>query len=208
MKTLKELTIKYDVDALELGYTEYYEKLFKNIRESTLKVLEIGVETRLRRTDNTYQTTNTSLNNSSFAYDRDIYSFYTTFSQKFNKWQYNLGLRLEDYHVTALFSEVGENPDPFKTNLFNIYPSGFLKFTPDEEQKNAYQLSFSRRIDRPSLNQINPIRQISTPQIVVVGNPKLNPQFTNSIELNYNRKLSKGNFSLGAFYRKIKDEIK
>ena len=45
MKTLKELTIKYDVDALELGYTEYYEKLFKNIRESTLKVLEIGVET-------------------------------------------------------------------------------------------------------------------------------------------------------------------
>lgn len=45
MKTLKELTIKYDVDALELGYTEYYEKLFKDIRESTLKVLEIGVET-------------------------------------------------------------------------------------------------------------------------------------------------------------------
>jgi len=77
--------------------------------------LEIGVETRLRRTDNTYQTTNTSLNNSSFAYDRDIYSFYTTFSQKFNKWQYNLGLRFEDYHVTALFSEVGENPDPFKS---------------------------------------------------------------------------------------------
>ena len=45
MKTLKELTIKYDVDALELGYTQYYENLFRGIRNNVTKVLEIGVET-------------------------------------------------------------------------------------------------------------------------------------------------------------------
>tara|TARA_R100000315_G_C5231630_1_gene142674 strand:+ start:1644 stop:2348 length:705 start_codon:yes stop_codon:yes gene_type:complete len=45
MKTLEELTIKYDVDALDLGYTPYYAKLFDGIREDVTKVLEIGVET-------------------------------------------------------------------------------------------------------------------------------------------------------------------
>tara|TARA_E500000331_G_C17059623_1_gene627621 strand:- start:122 stop:826 length:705 start_codon:yes stop_codon:yes gene_type:complete len=45
MKTLKELTIKYDVDALELGYTDLYAPLFDGIREDVTKVLEIGVET-------------------------------------------------------------------------------------------------------------------------------------------------------------------
>ena len=45
MKTLEELTIKYDVDALELGYTSHYAPLFDNIREDVTKVLEIGVET-------------------------------------------------------------------------------------------------------------------------------------------------------------------
>ena len=45
MKTLEELTIKYDVDALELGYTPHYAKLFDTVREDVTKVLEIGVET-------------------------------------------------------------------------------------------------------------------------------------------------------------------
>jgi len=45
MKTLEELTIKYDVDALELGYTSHYAHLFDDIREDVVKILEIGVET-------------------------------------------------------------------------------------------------------------------------------------------------------------------
>ena len=45
MKTLEELTIKYDVDALELGYTPHYANLFDDVRMDVKKVLEIGVET-------------------------------------------------------------------------------------------------------------------------------------------------------------------
>ncbi len=45
MNTLEELTIKYDVDALELGYTPHYSSLFGDIQEDVTKVLEIGVET-------------------------------------------------------------------------------------------------------------------------------------------------------------------
>ena len=45
MASLEELTIKYDVDALELGYTSHYAKLLDSVRYDTKKVLEIGVET-------------------------------------------------------------------------------------------------------------------------------------------------------------------
>lgn len=174
---------------------------------SNTATLEIGLETRLRRTENTYTTDRSDFNNSDFRYDRDIHSFYTTFSQNLGKWQYNLGIRLEDYNVDTQFVEVSEAPFSFTDKLFNIYPSGFLKYSPSEESKNSYQLSFSRRIDRPSLNQINPIRQLSTPQVILSGNPSLVPQFTNSVELNYSRKLGKGNFTFGGFYRRISDEI-
>ena len=169
--------------------------------------LEIGLETRLRRTENTYITDRTDFSNSNFRYDRDIHSFYVSFSQNLNKWQYNLGLRLEDYTVDTQFNEDFEVPFIFADKLFNMYPSGFLKYTPSDEGRNSYQISFSRRIDRPSLNQINPIRQLSTPLIILTGNPSLVPQFTNSLELNYSRKLEKGNVTFGGFYRRINDEI-
>jgi len=42
---LVELAKKYDVDMLELGYLEHYEKRFDDIRLDVKKVLEIGVET-------------------------------------------------------------------------------------------------------------------------------------------------------------------
>ena len=45
MATLKELTIKYDVDALELGYTRHYSDILESSRYDITKVLEIGVET-------------------------------------------------------------------------------------------------------------------------------------------------------------------
>lgn len=170
-------------------------------------LLELGLESRLRRSDNQYDVSRPDLQNSVFSYDRNIYSFYTTFSQDFDTWQYHIGARIEDYSVDTQFDQADGSSDTFKNDFFSIYPSGFLKYIPDEAQKNSYQLSFSRRIDRPSLNQINPVRQISTPQIIILGNPRLNPQFTNSIEFNYNRRLDKGNFSIGGFYRKIEDEI-
>ena len=174
---------------------------------SETSTLEIGLESRFRRTDNSYQTTNMTLNNSVFTYDRDIYSFYTTFKQNFEKWTYQIGARLEEYKVNSQFIETNQNRNVFEDKLFNVYPSAFVKYTPDEEQKNSYQLSISRRVDRPGLNQVNPIRAWNTAQIIAIGNMRLNPQFTNSIEFNYTRKLEKGSLTLGTFYRRIKDEI-
>ncbi|WP_025743932.1 TonB-dependent receptor domain-containing protein [Aquimarina pacifica] len=192
------------------GVTNYRD-LIDNDRENTTinldyvnplsekTKLEVGYETRLRRTDNDYQST--LFDDSKYSYNRDIHSFYTTYSQNFKKWSYQLGARIESYQVEAIFN--GEKI--FEDDIFTVYPSGFVKYAPEE--KNSYQISFSRRIDRPGLNQINPIREWSTPRIISLGNPSLDPQFTNSIEANYTRKLKKGSITGGVFYRLINDEI-
>ncbi len=161
--------------------------------------LELGYETRLRRTDNDYQST--LFPNSMYSYDRDIHSLYATYGKNYEKWSYQVGTRFESYQVEAIFN--GEKV--FEDDIFTAYPSAYLTYSPGE--KNTYQLSYSRRVDRPGLNQVNPIREWSTPRIISIGNPSLDPQFTNSIELNYTRKLEGGSLTGGVFYRIINDEI-
>ncbi len=180
--------------------------------------LELGIEARLFGSDIDYETTRERIDpnttnlvpipDTNFIYDMDIYSAYATYGQSFEKWSYQIGARIENVEVTATLKEFFNNgieSQSFDDQYTEIYPSGFLSYTPSE--KNQYQLSVSRRVDRPGLGQVNPFREWSTPEITSLGNPNLRPQFTNSIETNYTRRLEKGSITAGVFYRIINDEI-
>ena len=170
--------------------------------------LELGAQSLIRKTDNAYATTNTVFKNSDFEYNMDIHSVYGIISQNFSKWSYQIGARVESYDVNGTFQEAGGQVQTIKDNIFTIYPSMYVNYTPDEEtKKNAYQISYGRRVDRPSVGQISPIRAWNSPRITAEGNPNLRPQFTNSIELNYTRKIKGGSITTGAFYRFIENEI-
>jgi outer membrane receptor protein involved in Fe transport len=166
--------------------------------------LELGAEVRINETKNNRITTQLNIDNSSFNYDRNIYSGYVNYNQKFNKLAVQLGARLEQYEIDGTFVNGTESAN-YNDKIFSIYPSAFFTFNPSE--KNQYQLSYSRRVDRPSIGQVNPIRAWSTPQITSVGNPNLKPQFTNSFELNYTHQYKKGSFTFGTFYRRVNDNI-
>ncbi|RZJ36112.1 MAG: TonB-dependent receptor [Flavobacterium sp.] len=176
--------------------------------------LELGAEARYMHTDDDYVTVTedeTTVEEgdfirtpSNFVYDVAIYSAYATFGQKFEKLGYQLGLRMEKYNVDALYTSPAEIQH-FEDDYITVYPSASLTYSMRE--KDMFQLSYSRRVDRPSIQQTNPIREFSTPTLTSKGNPELRPQFTNSVELNYTRTLSKGSFSAGVFYRIINDEI-
>ena len=193
------------------GPTPNYTDIINNERDNTTinldyvnpltekTKLEIGYEGRLRRTDNDYQST--LFDDSNYSYDRDIHALYATYGTNYEKWSYQFGARLESYQVEAIFN--GESV--FEDDILTVYPSAYLTYNPTE--KNTYQLSYSRRVDRPGLNQVNPIREWATPRITSRGNPELDPQFTNSIELNYTRRLKGGSVTGGVFYRIINDEI-
>jgi len=165
-----------------------------------------------------------------FDYTRDIYSTYASVSKKWEKVSVQLGLRLENVSVEADTRETfadgvatddlsNFDTDPsvnvsrdgnsvlrnFTNDYTQVYPSAFITYNPSE--KNQYQLSYSRRIDRPGIGQVNPIREFSTPLISAFGNPSLIPQFTNSLEVNYTRNLGKGSITAGVFYRAVSDLI-
>ncbi|MEP0262678.1 TonB-dependent receptor [Dokdonia sp.] len=165
-----------------------------------------------------------------FDYSRDIYSLYASVNKKWEKWSAQFGLRFESVDVTADTRETFQdgvvtddlsnfNTDPsvqvsrdgnsvlrnFGNDYTQVYPSAFITYNPSE--KNQYQFSYSRRIDRPGIGQVNPIREFSTPLISAFGNPSLVPQFTNSLEVNYTRSLEKGSITTGVFYRSVSDLI-
>ncbi len=177
--------------------------------------LELGLETRVRNMDNSRITTQQEyvyddqgniigtqpIPDTYYEYDRNINSAYATYSNEIKKFSYQVGFRLENYNVTAKL----DNNEIYKDDYITVYPSAFVTYKPSD--KNHYQVSYSRRVDRPGFNQVNPIREWSTPLITSVGNPELNPQFTNSLELNYTRNVENGSITFGTFYRIIKDNI-
>ncbi|MNK16407.1 TonB-dependent Receptor Plug Domain protein [compost metagenome] len=168
--------------------------------------LELGAETRIIRSDNNYNSYNEASappeTNIAYSYDQDIYSAYATFGQKFDKFSYQLGARLESYKVNA----VNNGLTTFKDDYITVYPSAYLTYTLNEN--NMFQISYSRRVDRPSIEQATPIREFSTTLITSKGNSELKPQFTNSVELNYTKMFGKGSsITAGVFYRLISDEI-
>jgi len=163
--------------------------------------LEAGAESRIRKSENDYVTTNSDLTDIYYTYNSDIHSLYTSFGQTIDKWNYQVGARLENFSTEA----VEDGREIYSDDRWTLYPSAFVTFTPGE--KNSFQASYSRRVDRPSLNQVSPIRQVSTPRLTISGNPELEPQFTNSMEFNYTRKLGKHSLTAGVFYRIINNDI-
>jgi outer membrane receptor protein involved in Fe transport len=172
--------------------------------------LEIGAEARLFETNLEYRSTGQSFNSNGeliptpdtdFDYKRDIYSAYVTYGKSFDKWSVQVGARLETVDVKADTNAVRS----FTNDYLQVYPSAFVTYTPSEA--NQFQVSYSRRVDRPGLSQVNPIREWSTPLISSFGNTSLEPQFTNSIEANYTKSLKNGSITGGVFYRAIEDEI-
>jgi len=217
--------------------TSNYNDIIKNERSTRLynidytnplsenSKLELGLEARYNETTNNNITTQhefvydvdgdliddgndwyeTQLKDfTSFDYNRDIYSAYVNFNHKINKVSMQLGARFEQYEVEGSFVK-GNETVKYSDEIFSVYPSAFFTYNPSD--KNQFQLSFSRRVDRPSIGQVNPIREWSTPLITSVGNPNLKPQFTNSYEFNYTKQHNKGSITIGTFYRRVNDNI-
>ena len=181
--------------------------------------IEFGVQANLFNSIIGYESTGDTFNetgtlvptpNTNFDYTRDIYALYGNYNRKIDKWSYQFGLRLENVEVSALAVQVSRplnnsTEDRFSNDYFELYPSAYITY--ESSEKNSFQLNYSRRIDRPGIGQINPIKEWSTPLVSSYGNINLQPQFTNSVEFNYIRNLKGGSVTFGTYYRQISNEI-
>ncbi len=133
------------------------------------------------------------LNN--YKYKENINAVYAIYGGGYKKFKYQGGLRYEYVYTDT---ELDKAPS-LKDNYQSFYPSAHLEY--DLGKGNQFQLSYSRRVDRPSPRQKNTFTDYSDPLNIIKGNPDLQPEYTNSLELAYLKYFVKGSFSSTAFYR-------
>ncbi|MBD5304507.1 MAG: TonB-dependent receptor [Bacteroides sp.] len=137
-----------------------------------------------------------------FIYTNNVSALYATLGGKVKKFSFSAGLRSEAWQVRTKSLGYGENraevPE-YKKNFFAIFPSVFLSYSFPKD--NEVQINYTRRIRRPWGGQLNSFRNIADPTNISFGNPELEPQYSNSFELNYLKTWTNHLISLSAYIR-------
>ncbi|MXV14355.1 outer membrane beta-barrel family protein [Hufsiella ginkgonis] len=134
-----------------------------------------------------------------FVYDEDIVAGYLNFSKEFKKTGVQLGLRAEQTFSKG--NSVTKN-EVVKRSYPELFPS--VAFSRKINKDNELGLSYSRRIDRPSYDDLNPFLNFLDEYTFQKGNPFLNPQFTNSFDLSHT---FKGKFTTSLSYSHTRDAM-
>jgi len=133
-----------------------------------------------------------------FNYDEQIHAAYLTYGAKIDKLSFQGGLRGEYFRKQSTnTTSTGIQPIPAKTYL-ELYPSVYLTYVLPND--NEFQLNYSRRVNRPRGQQINPFRNYSDSTRISYGNPDLNPEYTSSVEFNYLKTWGDQTLSASAYY--------
>lgn len=158
-----------------------------------------------------------SLQLNNFEYTELLNALYFIYSNTFwKKLQLQAGVRGEvSYTISNLKSadliysywNYGSNPETFGKDFCKnfFYPTIHLKY--DIVQDHALQFSFSRRVQRPRIHQLNPFVDYSDKENLTCGNPMLKPEFANSLELGYMFTHKQTSLTLTAFYRRRTDMV-
>lgn len=133
-----------------------------------------------------------------FIYKENINAAYINFAKEWKTWQIQLGLRAEHTHSNG--NSITDNREVDR-NYLSVFPTAFLNQKLNEDQNIRY--SYSRRVDRPNYQQLNPFVFYMDPLAVDQGNPYLKPQFTNNFEMSYSFK----EMSLSLGYADTRDMI-
>ncbi len=136
--------------------------------------------------------------------DDHVYAAYAIYSNQLKSFGYNLGLRAESSDYDGKLLKTGEE---FKTDYpISFFPSVFLSQKLKKDQ--TLQLNYSRRINRPNFWQLTPFTDSSDKLNPTRGNPALRPEFTNSLELSYEKTFkNKDNFIASMYYKHTDDLI-
>lgn len=131
-----------------------------------------------------------------FEYKENITAAYAILGNKAKKFSYQFGLRGE---LTDIQTELRLTGEKNPRNYSNLFPSAHFTYSVDND--NSYQLSYSRRVRRPTYNDLSPFVTFSDNRNFFSGNPNLNPQFTESFDLGKVRYYESGSISTSLYYR-------
>ena len=132
-----------------------------------------------------------------FIHTEILHSAYFIYSRALSdRWQLQSGIRLEAAHTQA---DQQTQDSLYSNNAFHFFPTVHLRYRHNEQ--NQAQLSYSRRVNRPGANVLNPFVNYSDPLNLSAGNPGLKPEFSHSVELGYTRQEGKTTLNPSIFFR-------
>ncbi|OGX81565.1 hypothetical protein BEN47_19185 [Hymenobacter lapidarius] len=180
------------------------------------QVLEFGAKNILRRVSSDFalftapgaeggfvRDPNAALNNG-FNYDQNVTAAYTTYTVGLPK---NItlkpGLR---YEYTTIGADFRNSSETVSIPSYGaLVPS--VNLSRRLTNGNVLKAAYNRRLQRPSLQFLNPAPQFSNILLVSVGNPELKPEFTDNFELGYSTLIKKVNLNFTAFARNTSGSI-
>lgn len=133
-------------------------------------------------------------------YKEQIGAVYAQYANQANKFNYQLGLRVE-------FTKISITD---QNNLFgdtkkytNIFPTAHFSYKFSDE--TSTQLSYSRRISRPGFWYLNPFGGLAQINVQRQGNPDMDPALTNSLELTFLSRIGKLRINPSVYFQNTKD---
>ena len=119
-----------------------------------------------------------------FDYSEQVTAGYLNYSYKKNKWNFQAGVRAENTHsLGVLTSVVAIDNRRVEREYLNWFPSAGLTYQYND--LNSFALNYSRRIDRPNYESLNPFEYRLNELGFRKGNPFLQPNYTDNIKLSH-----------------------
>jgi len=164
---------------------------------SAQATFSIGAKASFVNTDNAanyFNLTNgeatADLNNSNqFVYRESIQAAYLNFIKELKRFSWQTGLRAERTDVNGhQLGNLRSSDSSFVQHYLNLFPTAYLSYKIDTAGDHKITASYSRRINRPYYQDLNPFVYILDKFSTFQGNPFLRPQYSGNYQLSYNYK--------------------
>ena len=189
------------------GQVDYTTPLFKN------HTLEAGVKyiNRQNKSNTLEQIYNDSTkiwedhsrDNSQFKHIQHIYSAYVGYLVRLNKFGFKAGVRAEGTSLKASFAR--QPKLDFSTDYFDVVPNATLTYQLD--MSSQIRLGYNMRIQRPGIWYLNPYINDANPQNISQGNPNLDSEKSNNVNLNFSKFTQKFSINASVSYTFVNNAI-
>ncbi len=147
-----------------------------------------------------------SLSSTHFDYRQHVHAVYATLGGSLtDALSLQAGLRGEYASIYGRDLYRPADTVPVDKTYWQIYPTLHLSYKISDLQ--SAQLSYSRRVHRPHMWDLNPFMDIREDNQMSFGNPDLDPEYTNAFELSYNLGIKKVNLFTSVYYRQTNNMI-
>jgi outer membrane receptor protein involved in Fe transport len=137
-----------------------------------------------------------------FEWNQKVLGLYATGAYEKEKWGIKAGLRIEKTNVNTLLTNTNQSNE---RNYSNFFPTLHTSYKISDNV--SFQAGYSKRIFRPRLWDLNPFFNIRNNFNIRVGNPNLQPEFTDSYEFTSIYKVGKASLSSSLYHRHTTDVV-